>query len=85
MSWQAPVPSSLCPHFGAPTKGGGNSNGVPFVGGYRAKVSVYADDFTAFVSRLLNIEAVKKVIVGYQEIVGAKRNFVKSENLWLCA
>ena len=58
---------------------------VPFTGRVRAKVSVYADDITVFVSRHLDILAVKKSIERYAEVADAKINFDKSEGLWLNA
>ena len=42
-------------------------HGDPFAGRVRAKVSVYADDITVFVSRLLDILAVKKVVERCQD------------------
>ena len=46
-----------------------------------ARVSAFADDITVFVSRRLDIKAVKK----YERIAGAKVNFDKSEGLRLGA
>ena len=46
----------------------------------RAKVSLYADDITVFVSRL---SAVKEVIVRNEQIARAKINFDKSKRLRL--
>ena len=43
----------------------------------------YADDITVFVPCLSNIEAVKKVILRYEQRAGLKINFDKSEGLWL--
>ena len=46
-----------------------------------AKVSVYADSITVFVSRHLDIKAMKKAVAKYEQIAGAKNNFEKSEDL----
>ena len=59
--------------------------GIPFVGRLAARVSVFADDVTVFVSRLQDIEAVKEAVVEYERIAGAKVNFDKSEGLRLGA
>ena len=59
--------------------------GVPFVGPLTAKVSAFADDITVFVSRRLDIKAVKKAVGEYERITGAKVNFDKSEGLRLGA
>ena len=59
--------------------------GIPFAGPLTAKVSAFADDITVFVSRLQDIEAVKKVVAGYERIRRAKVNFDKSEGLQLGA
>ena len=59
--------------------------GVPFVGRLAARVSAFADDITVFVSHRLDIEAVKEVVVEYEQIAGAKVNFDKSEGLRLGA
>ena len=59
--------------------------GVPFVGRLAARVSAFADDITIFVSRRLDIEAVKEAVVEYEQIAGAKVNFHKSEGLRLDA
>ena len=53
----------------------------PFAG----PLTAFADNITAVVSCLLDIEAVKKTIAGYERIAGAKVNFDKSEGLWLGA
>ena len=50
-----------------------------------ARVSAFADDVTVFVSRRLDIEAVKEAVVEYERIAGAKVNFDKSEGLRLGA
>ena len=52
---------------------------------FTARVSAFADDITVFVSRRLDIEAVKEVVVEYKRIAGAKVNFDKSESLRLGA
>ena len=57
--------------------------GVPFAGCLRVRVSVYADDIIAFVSHQLDIKAVEKAYVRYEEIAGAKINFDSSEDLRL--
>ena len=51
-------------------------------------VFAYADDIKVFVSCLSDIEAVKKTIVWYEQIVGTKMKFDKSESMrlgaWRC-
>ena len=59
--------------------------GVPFAGPLTARVSAFADDITVFVSRRLDIKAVKKAVSEYERIAGAKVNFDKSEGLRLGA
>ena len=59
--------------------------GVLFAGPLMARVSAFADDITVFVSRRLDIEAVKKAVGEYERIAGAKVNFDKSEGLRLGA
>ena len=59
--------------------------GVPFAVRLAARVSAFADDITVFVSRWLDIEAVKEVVVEYERMAGAKVNFDKSEDLRLGA
>ena len=59
--------------------------GVPFAGPLTARVSAFADDITVFVSRRLDIKAVKKAVGEYERIAGAKVNFDKSEGLRLGA
>ena len=59
--------------------------GVPFAGRLAARVSAFAYDITVFVSRRLDIEAVKEAVVEYERIAGAKVNFDKSEGLRLGA
>ena len=59
--------------------------GVPFADPLTAWVSAFADDITVFVSRRLDIKAVKKAVGEYERIAGAKVNFDKSEGLWLGA
>ena len=58
---------------------------VPFAGLLTAKVSTFTDDITVFVSRRLDIKAVKKAVGEYGQIAGAKVNFDKSEFLRLGA
>ena len=58
---------------------------VPFAGPLMARVSTFADDITVFVSRCLDIKAVKKAISEYERIAGAKVNFDNSEGLRLGA
>ena len=53
--------------------------GIPFAGRLAARVSAFADDITVFVSRRLDIEAVKEAVVGYEWIAGAKVNFDKTK------
>ena len=50
-----------------------------------ARVSAFTDDITVFVSHRLDIEAMKEVVVEYEQIAGAKVNFDKSEGLRLGA
>ena len=59
--------------------------GIPFVSSLAARVSAFADDITVFVSRSLDIKAVKEAVVEYERIAGAKVNFNKSEGLRLGA
>ena len=59
--------------------------GIPFVSSFAARVSAFADDITVFVSRRLDIKAVKEAVVEYERIAGAKVNFDKSEGLRLGA
>ena len=59
--------------------------GVPFAGPLTARVSAFADDITVFVSRRLDIKAVRKSVGEYERIAGAKVNFDKSEGLQLGA
>ena len=58
---------------------------VPFSGALTARVSAYADDITMFVSRRLDIKAVKKAVGEYEQIAGANVSFDKSEVLRLGA
>ena len=60
-------------------------HGVPFAGLLTARVSAFTDDITVFVSRRLDIKAVKKAVGKYEQIAGAKVNFDKSKGLWLGA
>ena len=59
--------------------------GVPFAGPLTARVFTFADDITVFVSRRLDIKAVKKAVSEYELIAGAKVIFDKSESLRLGA
>ena len=59
--------------------------GILFTGPLSARVSAFAVDITVFVSRRLDIKAVKKAVVEYERIAGAKFNFDKSEALQLGA
>ena len=59
--------------------------GVFFAGPITARVSAFADDITVFVSRCLDIKAVKEAVVEYERVAGAKVNFDKSEGLRLGA
>ena len=58
---------------------------VPFAGPLTARVSAFADDITVFVSRRLDIKAVKEAVVEYERIAGAKVNFDKSKGFRLGA
>ena len=49
--------------------------GFPLTGPLSAKVSAFADDITVFVSRYVDIKAVKKAITRYEQIAGAKINW----------
>ena len=60
-------------------------HGIPFDGSLSAKVSAYADDINVFVSCRLDIKPVKNAVAKYEQIEGAKINFVKSEGLRLGA
>ena len=60
-------------------------HGIPFVSSLVARFSAFADDITVFVSRRLDIKAVKEAVVEYERIAGAKVNFDKSEGLRLGA
>ena len=51
----------------------------------RAKISVFADDITVFVSRRRDILAMKEAVASYKKVAGAKVNFDKSEGLRLGA
>ena len=46
--------------------------GVPLADLHTARVSVFADDITVFVSRCLDINSGKKAVGGYERIAGAK-------------
>ena len=59
--------------------------GIPYAGPLTARVSAFADDITVFVSRRLDIKAVKKAVGEYERIARAKVNFDKSEDLRLGA
>ena len=48
--------------------------GASFAGPLTGRVSEFANDITVFVSRLQDIEAVKKAVAGYERIAGAKVN-----------
>ena len=62
-----------------------SQRGVLFDGPLTARVSASADDITVFVSRRLDIKAVKEAVVEYERIAGAKVNFDKSAGLRLGA
>ena len=64
---------------------GPSLRGIPFFSSLAARVSAFADDITVFVSRRLDIKAVKEAVVEYERIAGAKVNFDKSEGLRLGA
>ena len=55
--------------------------GIPFAGSLTARVSAFADDITVFVSRRLDIKAVKKAVGESERIARSKVNFDKSEGL----
>ena len=59
--------------------------GTPFAGPLTARVSAFATDVTVFISRRLDIKAVKKEVGEYKRIAGAKVHFDKSEGLQLGA
>ena len=52
---------------------------ILFANPLSVKVSAYVSDITAFVSRHLYINAVKKAVASYEQIAGAKINFDKSK------
>ena len=54
---------------------------VPFASLLIAKVSVYADDITVFVSRRLDIKAVKKAVVWNEQLTRTVIKFDKSEGM----
>ena len=56
--------------------------GVPFAGPLTAGVSTFPDDIAVFVSRRLDIKAVKEAVGKYERIAEAMVNF---EGLWLGA
>ena len=60
-------------------------HGITLTSSVRAKISAFADDITVFVSRRLDIIAVKKALEKYEKVAGAKINFDKSEGLRLGA
>ena len=60
-------------------------HGIPFAGPLTARVSVFADDITVFVSHRLDIKAVKEAVVEYERTAVAKVNFEKIEGLRLGA
>ena len=59
--------------------------GAPFAGPLTARVSAFTNDITVFVSRHLDLEAVKKAVGEYERIAGVKVNFDKSGGLRLSA
>ena len=59
--------------------------GISLTGNIRAKISAFADDITVFVSRRLDIVAVKMAVERYEKVAGTKVNFDKSEGLQLGA
>ena len=59
--------------------------GISLTGSVRAKISAFSDDITVFVSRRLDKGAVKMAVERYENVVGAKVNFDKSEGLRLGA
>ena len=66
-------------------KTGPSLRGISLASSLAARVSAFADDVTVFVSRRLDIKAVKEAVVEYERIAGAKVNFDKSEGLRLGA
>ena len=58
---------------------------ISFASPLTAKASVYSNDITVFVSRRLDIKAVKQAVARYEQIEGAKINFDKSKGLYLGA
>ena len=57
--------------------------GISLTSNVRTKISAFADDITVFVSRRLDIVAVKMAAERYEKVAGAKVNSDKSEGLWL--
>ena len=58
---------------------------IHFASPLTARVSAFADDITVFVSRHLDIKAVKKAVGKYEQIAGPEFDFDKSEGLQLGA
>ena len=58
---------------------------IPFAGPLTVRASAFAEDIKVFISRRLDIKAVKKAIGEYEQIAGAKVNFDKSKGLLLDA
>ena len=59
--------------------------GITQASSVQAKIFTFADDITVFVSRRLDIIAVKMAVEKYEKVAGAKVNFDKSEGLRLGA
>ena len=58
--------------------------GVPFAGPLTARVSAFADDITIFVSRCLDIKAMKKAVAVYERIAGSKKEGLRL-GAWRCS
>ena len=58
---------------------------IMLTGSIQAKIPVFTDDMTVFVSHRLDIIVVKKAVKKYEKVAGAKVNFDKSKGLWLGA
>ena len=52
--------------------------GILFAGSLTAKFSAFAGDITVFVSRRLDIKAVKKAVTRYEQVTGAKINLIRA-------
>ena len=85
------VPSSLCPSLETLLRRLRDERtrpalrAVSLTDSVRAKISAFVDDIAVFVSRPLDIVAVKMAVERYEKVAGIKVNFDKSEGLRLGA